>query len=179
MIPIGKSGLGGIKGVITSLVVIGPICFGEPGLHFTTLTAGRDRTRGRIETDLQVKIGAAAGWTECDEGAGHVIAAAADGGVITEESLPDRAFAGVPITDLQLAERHTAASLVDNIEVGLDLVITGVGVRRSILDSQCDRAAGSISACGRVGREAGRLRRGTGGCIAGTSRRVGAGRGIA
>lgn len=100
MIPIGKSSLGRIKRVITGLVVIGPICFGEAGLHFTTLTAGRDRTCGGIEADLQVKIGAAAGRADRDEGAGHVIAAAADGGVITEEGLPDRAFAGVPVTDL-------------------------------------------------------------------------------
>ena len=150
MVPIGKGRFGGIKGIVTALVIVGPVRLGEARLNLTALSTRRDRTGSRTESNFQIEVCARARRIDLHEGSGDAAAVAGDGGMIAEEVLSRRSFARIPVPELQLTERHTAAARVDDIEVRLDLVITGIGICRSILHSQrtgtrrCIRTSGCV-----------------------------------
>jgi len=103
-------------------------------LNLTTLATGGDRTCGRVEANFQIEVCSRSRRTDLYEHPRHIAAITWNRREVTEEVLADGPLARVPVTDLQLTEWHTASTCVDDIEVGLNLIIASIGISRTVLD---------------------------------------------
>src|SRR5215216_2590017 len=140
--PIRKRKLGRIERVIAGFGIVAPICFVEADLDLTTLPTRRDRTCSCRETNFDVEVCAGTSWIHLHKQIGYVAASTRDCGKVAVKRLTLRSFARVPIADLQLAEWYCCATYVNDVEVRLDLVITGIGIRGAILKFERACAAG-------------------------------------
>lgn len=133
MIPIGKGCLRGIKGVIAGLVEVAPIRLGKASLNVTTLSACCDRACSGRKADLQIEVCACTSGAERYKRTAQVGTASGYCRPVAEEVLTGCAFAGIPIADLQLAERHCTPTGIDDVQVRLDLIISCVRICSAVL----------------------------------------------